>query len=405
MKVLINTLPYYNKGQGGLRTYTVGLLRALRDSNADMEWRVILRHAEMDEIGLRGDPRFRQAPTTALTRLFNVPGARFGWRHLAEQHALPLVAGGYDLVHYLDSYGPMGGLGRTPLLLTIHDIIPLMDKPYFSGWVKTYLSRLMRASIPRATGLIIDSRVTADDVMARLGIPPARLTVIPIGINERFRPAPPAEVRRAAAAHGITGPYLIFVGGISPRKNVARLIRAFARARAAQRLPHQLVLVGKLAWEFEDVLAAIDEVKLGDHLRLLGHVPDGDITPLISGADALTFLSLDEGFGLPVVEGMACGTPVLTSNVSSLAEVGQGAAMLINPLDDAAIEAAISQLCQDAPLRDRMRALGLAHAQRYRWSTIAEAVIAVYRHLGARPLPAASFPLSSATTTRKRLGP
>ncbi len=402
MRILINTLPYYNKGLGGLRTYTVGLLKALHASDADMEWHLVLRRADMEELGIASDPRFKCAPTTALTRLFKIPGARFGWRHIAEQTVLPLVAGGYDVVHYLDSYGPMGGTGRTPLLLTIHDIIPLMDKPYFSGWVKTYLSRLMRHSIPKATALIIDSRVTADDVVAKLAYPANRFMIVPIGINDRFTPATATEMQRVRGTYALAGPYLIFVGGISPRKNVARLIRAFAEVKARYRLPHQLVLAGKLAWEFEDVLQAIEEVKLGADLKVLGHVPDGDIPPLITGADAMTFISIDEGFGLPVVEAMACGTPVLTSNVSSLAEVGGDAAMLINPLDDQAIQTALAQLCQDAPLREQMRARGLAHAGRYRWPVVADTVISIYQHLAQRVPLSASYQLSSVTATAKR---
>jgi glycosyltransferase involved in cell wall biosynthesis len=381
MRILINTLPYYNKEQSGLHTYIRGFLQALHHTRADMEWHVLLRHEDIEACGIANDSRFHSATTSSLTQLYKIPGARFAWRHIADQTIGPLLSNNFDVVHYLDSYGPTHGLGRTSLLLTVHDILPLLNNDYHSGWVKRYLSMLMERSIPRASFILAISEATASDIERVLHIPRGQIAVVPNGIGNQFQPSPLEERQRVAQYYGLTGPYLIYVGRISPRKNVARLIHSFARARQLYHLPHQLALVGGIGWDAQDVSAAITEVDLGDTIRVLGHVPEADVPPLLSGADAMTLISLSEGFGLPVAEAMACATPVLTSNVSSLQEVANGAALLVDPTDDNAITNAIARICQDSALREKLRVAGLNNSRRYRWSSVAQAAVDIYRWL------------------------
>ncbi len=393
MRVLINTIPLYGKTPG-LRTYTANLLRALHASDADMEWHVLLHPADVERLGLGADPRFHSIALSRLTGLAAIPGVRFLWRNATEQLPLAALSRRFDLVHYLDSYGPLLAPTSVPVVLTVHDLIPLSAERYFSWWAQAYLAALMRRTIPRARALLAVSAHTGRQLTTRLGIPPERVVVVPNGIDPRFRPQSASERRRVADRYGLPDRYVIYAGSIHPRKNVARLIRAFASARQEHAFPHHLILVGGLGWHFEDVLAAMREVNAAsgaEVLRSLGRVPEADLAPLIAGADCLAYPSLDEGFGLPVVEAMACGTPALTSDGSALREVAGDAALLVDPRDEASIAAGLARLLSDESLRVALREAGLARAARLSWGAVAEAVLAVYRQV-ARPSPCLRAP-------------
>jgi glycosyltransferase involved in cell wall biosynthesis len=348
-----------------------------------MEWHVILRPQDAERLALNSDARFQLAQYSFLAHALEVRGVRFMWRNIVDQALTVWFAPRYDVVHYVDSYGPVRPAPRTPVAITVHDILPLLERRYFSPWVARYLGSLMKASMPKASALMAVSGYTARLLTARLHIPPERIVVIPPGVDERFRPSTPAALQATATRYKLTMPYIVYVGSINPRKNVDRLIQAFARARRDHDLPHQLLLVGEFGWQYDQVLAAITTAALGDAIRVLGHVPAKDVPELISGAVCLAYPSLEEGFGLPVIEAMACGTPVLTTAGSSLKEVARDAALLVDPTSEDAIAQAIVRLIQDEELRDSLRTAGLARARDFKWNQVAAAVIEVYRRVAA----------------------
>lgn len=386
MRVFINTVPLYGNGPG-LRTYTAGLVRGLHESDADMEWHVVVSPEDADRLGLRTDSRFRCLRLSSLTPLSRVPGVRFAWRNGMDQLAGAAQAARCDVLHYLDSYGPVLPL-RTPTVLTVHDLIPLLSHHYHVGWVRAYLAAAMRTSIPRAAAILAVSTATANQLTATMGVAPATISVVPNAVDERFHPATPDDRARIAQTYHFQAPYIACVGSISPRKNVARLVRAFAHAKRTHHLPHSLILAGGLGWQYDDMFEAIREVDLGEQIRVLGRIPDADIAPLIACASVLAYPSLEEGFGLPVVEGMACGTPVLTSAASSTQEIGGGAALLVDPTSVEEIAAGLGRLCTDVQLRRQLSAAGLLRARGYRWSSVASAAIEAYRGAAHRRQPA-----------------
>ena len=389
MRVFINTIPYYGKGEG-VRTYTSGLLRALHASSAEMEWQVVLHPQDFEKLGLNTDPRFRLWPCYPRSSA----GLRFVWRNGIDQVVVPVHAARCEIVHYLDSYGPLvspltlhSAQGATRVVLTVHDLIPLVNTAYHTSWVRRYLATLMRASIPHAAALFADSQTTASDLVTRLRIPAERISVVPMGVDNRFRPATVEERRRVMATYELTAPYILTVGTIEPRKNLARVVRAFAQARRRYQLPHQLLIVGKPGWGYQDLQRAIAEAQMGSAVRLMGYLPAEDIAPLISQADLLVYLSLEEGFGLPVAEGMACGAPVLTSSVSSVAEVAGEAAATVDPLNVEEIAQTLATLCRDHVQRDHLAQAGLVRAREYTWERVAAATLTTYTRL-MTPLPA-----------------
>lgn len=380
MRILINTVPFYGRG-AGVRTYTTQLLRALHASNADMEWHVALHREDAEHLGLTSDRRFRLTSLSRFARPPAVPGLRFVWWNTFDQLAVPRSCSPkkFDLVHYLDSYGPSLWIPKTPLILTVHDLIPLTGKDFYAGWMRRQLAFSMRHTIPNAVSLLAVSDATAYALEKMLHIPPDRIKVVTLGVDKRFRLTSSHERAAIVQRYGITAPYVINVGTIEPRKNLARLVYAFALAKHRFNLPHQLLLAGKPKWKADDVMAAIAEVNLGSAIRMLGFVPDEDIAPLIGAADVLAYPALEEGFGLPVIEGMACGTPVLASITSPIAGQLGHAALLVDPLSVDVMAAAIGELCVNPERRAAMSAEGLARARKYSWGRVADATTEAYR--------------------------
>lgn len=379
MRVLINTVPFYGKG-AGLRTYTTQLLRAFHASRADMEWHVSLRNEDAEALGLVSDSRFHLTRIAPVSRPPRVPGVRFAWWNTIDQFIVPGYSKPekYDLVHYLDSYGPAFRMPRIPYVLTVHDVIPLTGHDFYAGWTRRYLASLMRRTIPRAAAIMADSDTTAQALRDLLDIPSNRIAVALLGVDETFHPTSADERAEVLQRYHVTNPYIINVGTIEPRKNLVRLVHAFAQAKRHLDLPHHLLIAGKPKWKADDVTTAIDETGLSSAIHLLGFVPDEDIAPLIGGAHVLAYPSLEEGFGLPVIEGMACGVPVIASVNSPLAEDIGTAALLVDPLDVNAMATALGEICTNAEKRATMSAEGLARAQRYSWGHVADATLDMY---------------------------
>lgn len=381
MRVVLNTVPLYGKGAGA-RTYTAQLLRALSASDADMEWLVALRPSESERLGLNRDARFRRLPIASPAAPPSAPGARFLWRNALEQAIIPLQARRYDVLHYLDSYGPVARPRGVPLALTVHDILPLTHPEYFRPRSRRYLAPLMSRTIPRADAIMAISGATAQTLIDRLHVSPERIRVVHNGVEPLFRPAPAAEVARARRRYGIEWPYLIAVGAIERRKNLPRVIRAFAQARREAGLPHHLLLVGSAGLGDEEVVEAITSAGVAGLTHLLGYTPRADLPALLTGADVALYLSLAEGFGLPIIEAMACGTPVIASTAPALVEVAGDAALLVDPTDEEGITRALTDLCRDPAGRSRLSQAGVEQARRYTWARVADEAIRLYGALG-----------------------
>ncbi len=290
MRVFINTVPFYRKG-AGVRTYTTQLLRALHASNADMEWHIILQEDDAERLGLANDNRFHFNRLSAVVRPPRVPGLRFVWWSALDQLAIPgaCTPRKYDVIHYLDSYGPAFHTPNVPLVLTVHDIMPLTENDHHASWVRRYLASLMRRTIPNAMTVLAVSDATAFALEKVLAVPAERIRVSALGVDERFRPPSAHERVAVLGRYGITAPYIINVGTIEPRKNLVRLVRAFAQAKRQFGIPHQLLIAGNPKWRADEVTAAIAEANAGHVIRLLGFVSDEDIAPLMAGLMSLHF--------------------------------------------------------------------------------------------------------------------
>jgi glycosyltransferase involved in cell wall biosynthesis len=271
-------------------------------------------------------------------------------------------------------------LRGVPTVLTVHDLIfrrlPEHHKP-LNRW---YLNLTMPLYCARATHIIAVSEHTRRDLMAAYGVFPERITVIPEAAAAGFAPAPAAAVEAARARYHLPERYLLTVGTLEPRKNLARLLAAWERLYRSGAAP-PLVIAGQRGWLVDSFFAALERSPARDGVLLTGFVDDDDLPAVYSGAELFVLPSLYEGFGLPPLEAMSCGVPVVCSNTSSLPELADGAALLFDPRSVEAIAAALERALSAADLRADLRQRGLARARQYTWEATARQTLAVYQRV------------------------
>jgi glycosyltransferase involved in cell wall biosynthesis len=268
-----------------------------------------------------------------------------------------------------------------PSVVTIHDLGYLAFPAAHTARRRLELHLTTRWSLHAARHVIAISQATRADLVRHYGADPARVSVVYHGLSPAFRPIEDGACQAAARArHGLSRPYFLYVGTIQPRKNLTRLIEAFARAlpRLVQAgATPLLALAGREGWLSAAITRRAHELGVADHVRFLGYLPDSDLPALLSGALAFVFPSLYEGFGMPVLEAMACGAPVLTSTSSALPEVAGEAALLVDPADTDAIAAGLAHLAAEPALRAALRTRGLVRAAEFTWDRCARATLEV----------------------------
>jgi len=356
---------YRNAGVG---RYIYYLLQALAERRDGTRYTVFCHDAPRPGDPARGDDmRF------VTSRLDTIEPTR---RILYEQAVLPwLLPGRVDLLHAPVNVVPL--LASVPTVVTVHDLAFMAMPERFLPAKRRYLETFTRLTMGKARHVIADSEHTRGDLIRLLGVPPERVTAVPLGVNGDFHPPNEASKEAFRARQNLPAHYLLYLGTLEPRKNLVTLVRAYARLRRSG-LDWPLVLAGGKGWLYEDIFRAVAEEGLTEHVRFPGYVAYED-QPLWYGcATAFVYPSTYEGFGLPVLEAMACGTPVVASTASSVPEAAGDAAILVDPHDGEALAAAIERLANDATLRDDLSGRGLARAALFPWSRTAAETVRVY---------------------------
>lgn len=293
---------------------------------------------------------------------------------------------GVQLCHFTNSLAPLWS--NTPFVLTIHDASLFLYSQYHPR------SRLlaMRSLIPllarRAAAIITVSEQSRTDLQRILKLPNPNLFVIHEAAPATFQPVTQLERQKSIIQqYQLPARYILFVGTLEPRKNLYRLVRAFAQLRQ-KGFDHHLVLVGSFGWLMDSFLVEIHRLGIEKVVHYLGYVPLDVLPTLFSCAELFAFPSLYEGFGLPLLEAMACGTPVLTSNRSATAEVCADAAWLVNPEDEQEIAAGLAHLLSNPAQREELRYKGLARAGQFSWQRAAQETAKVYEYILETASPA-----------------
>ncbi len=262
------------------------------------------------------------------------------------------------------------------MVITIHDLSFIRFPELFRPANRLYLSAMTRVSARRARRIIAVSAHTRSATVQLLGVPAERIDVVYHGVEPTFRPLSPDDVAEFRRRRGLPERFVLAVGTLEPRKNHVRLLEAFARARDAT---VKLIFVGGKGWLYDELFTRVEQLGLRDAVCFPGYVENGELPYWYNAALCLAYPSLYEGFGLPVLEAQACGTPVLTSNLTSLTEAAGDAALLVDPYDVEALAAGLEQLLKDRPLRDELRERGIAHARQFSWPRAAQETVSVYR--------------------------
>jgi alpha-1,3-rhamnosyl/mannosyltransferase len=298
---------------------------------------------------------------------------------LRQQWAVPraLRRAGATLYHspyYLMPYRP--GL---PAVLTSYDVIPLLFPAYFSARQRLVYRLGHGLALRTASRVLAISQATGDDLVRHCGVDASDVVVTPLAADVHFRPQPREEIDRVRRACRLPEQYLLYLGTNKPHKNLVRLVRAWAMVRPADT---GLAIAGHWDARYPEARRVAEQSGLSHRISFLGPVAEGDLPALYGGALAFVFPSLYEGFGLPVLEAMACGTPAACSNVSSLPEVASDAALLFDPLDVESIALTLRRLVTDSGLRADLRECGLRRAAHFSWENTARQTLEVYRSCG-----------------------
>jgi glycosyltransferase involved in cell wall biosynthesis len=354
----------------GVVRYTDELVRALA-ARADTDVAVFVTRADDGLDGVRVE-RLRAPYPTPNEYL----------RALWEQSVVPRAVGRLrpDVYHSPNYILPLAL--RCPTVVTIHDLA-FLDAGLHRLRSHIYLSVLTALSLRKATRVICVSESTRHDLVRFFPHAAEKARVIGEGVDGRFRPASIAEVTAFRARHALTAPYILFVGTIEPRKNLTRLIDAYGVMLDSTGAPHELVIAGQRGWKDGAVWEAHLASRHRHRIRALGYLPDDELAAAYTGADVFAYPSLYEGFGLPPLEAMACGAPVLTSRTSSLPGVVGDSALLVEPRDTAALAAGLARLVCDPTERVRLRAKGVERAAGFRWERVAERTVEVYAEAAA----------------------
>jgi glycosyltransferase involved in cell wall biosynthesis len=307
------------------------------------------------------------------------PVVRIFWEQLLQP--LLLRRANVDLLHALAFVAPL--VAPCPFVVTVYDLSFMRYPEAFRPFNRWYLRYFTTHSVRRARTVIAISESTRQDVINFLGVPPERVQTIYCGAGEQFRPLPPAEVAAFKTAQKLPETFVLFLGTLEPRKNVEGLIRAYARWRERDPQAPPLVVAGGKGWYYRRIFQLVETLDLTSAVLFPGYVPQEALPLWYNAATLFVYPSYFEGFGLPVLEAMACGAPVITSTVSSLPEVAgaHDAARLVDPNDIELLAETLAGVMSQPDLRVRMRENGLAQAAKFKWEKTAQETVAVYRQV------------------------
>ncbi len=378
MRICVNASPAVHH-IAGLGRYTQELMTALLAIDSKNDYVAFYNRPGEAQVEPPLD-RLPRLTTNLATKPWRMSALLAHFARVPQDRLFPAV----DLFHATDHLLPR--LARVRSVFTLHDLVfrfyPETHKP-LNRW---FLTLMMPRFLEAADAVIAVSEWTKKDAIELYGLDEDKIRVVYEGVNPRFRPASAESISAVRQKYGILEKFILCVGTIEPRKNLTSLLEAYHSVRNGRR-DLKLVIVGKMGWLYEGFFRRLRELGLENEVIFPGFVPDEDLPSLYSAADLFVFPSLYEGFGLPVLEAMACGTPVVTSNSSSLPEVTGEATVLVDPNDVQALIRAMSAVLDNKELRGELHAKGLRQAAKFSWETAAYETLALYDKVLVRREP------------------
>ncbi len=370
----IDYTPAYEQG-AGIGRYVRELIAALARIDSETKYKLFVAGAGQHKpLPASPGPNFSWHTTRLSPRWL----ARL-WHKARIPYSVENWLGDIGLFHATDFVLPP--VHRTTYtILTVHDLSFVHVPQATSPRLKKYLDRVVPRSVLRADHVLADSYATKDDLVARYHTPPEKITVLWGGVDQRFRHVSDAhQLAAVRARYGLGNwPFLLTVGTVQPRKNYVRLCEAVSRIIPAYPDIH-LVIAGGKGWLDDPIYSTVARLGLEERIHFIGFVDDDDLPALYSMAEVVPYVSLYEGFGFPVLEAMACGTPVVASNTSSIPEVTGDAAILVDPIDVDAITEALQTVLASPALQSALKEKGLKQAAHFTWEDAARKLVEVYQ--------------------------
>lgn len=356
----------------GIGTYSRALWQGLHDLTADQPDVQIKPYA----FG-RNLPQLACGQPQVLAERYPVHALLSGFLKLPLKNSAA-VRKDVDLFHAPDHHIPR--IAGVKTIASVMDVIPMLHPEWIKNDLRSLKSWLFNVQIRQSDHVITISEFSKQDMVEHLGLAPERISVTPLGVEPVYFERVADDTRNAVLAkHGLKPGFFLFVGTLQPRKNLPRILQAFEQLPADVRKEHPLVIVGRDGWNNEELLPKLHQLEARGEGRWLSYLPQFDVMALLQSAVALTFPSLYEGFGLPVIEAFAARCPVIASNSTSLPEVAGDAAWQVDPYDVDSIHAAMLAVISQDALREQKVQLGLARARHYTWHECARQTLDVYR--------------------------
>ena len=372
-QIAIDYTAAYEQG-AGIGRYVRELVAHLAQEDSNTPYRLFVAGAKTDNLPLVPADNFSWKPTRIspiwLTRI---------WHRLRFPLPIEVFTGSVDLYHATDFVLPPTRPG-TKTILTVHDLSFVRVPESASPPLKKYLDDVVPRSVHRATHVLADSTATKQDLIDLYGVSPDKITVLLCGIDSRFQRVS-GDMKEIRDKYKLADrPYVFSIGTVQPRKNYSRLIEALARLRD-RNYDVDLVIAGGKGWLAAPIYKTIEDTCMGAHVHFIGFAADQDLPALYSGAICVGYPSLYEGFGFPILEGMACGTAVITSNVSSMPEVAGDAALMVDPYDVDAITDALQRIIGDDDLRQSLIERGYERVKQFTWAGTAQQLRQIYHDI------------------------
>lgn len=358
--------------RAGIGRYTRGIVGALADLDRDNQYILIVPSdiGDAPPITGAGQMHFCRLPLAEWP-------LTIAWHRLRLPLYVDLFTGQLDLLHSPDFVLPPVRRART--IVTVHDLSFIRYPECAARGLVDYLNTVAPRSLRRADMILADSAWTRQDIINLLGMPAEKIRVVPAGVGPEYHPiSDQAALAAVRERYHLPQRFILHVGTLEPRKNLTRLMEAL-HAMTGQEPETRLVLVGGKGWLYEDIFASVERLGLANRVVFPGYVTEADLPAVYNLATVFAYPSLYEGFGIPPLEAMACGVPVVSSNSSSLPEVTGDAALLVEPTDTDALAAAILRALTDESLRQALRERGFARARAFSWPAAAEKLLDAYK--------------------------
>jgi len=360
---------------GGARRVAIRVLQELEKSHPNDEFITYsnTRFNDLDSLSIKQE--VIPTPSFCPQTIWN----QFVFPHIV----VPLRNRRYrpDIIHYTNNIVSYP-LGKIPAVVTIHDMTPFVISETFRHAHGAYQRAYFRYAAKHAAKIITVSQHSSEDICRLLNVPEKKIIVAPLAVDNDYHVIHNKKTSALLFEKiGVKGPFILYVGAVHPRKNLARLINAFAKLKETKGIPHKLVVAGTFRWLSKKVLTDSQFKRVETDVVFADGLSDSELACLYSACDLFVWPSLYEGFGLPILEAMTCGAPVVTSNCSSMPEVAGDAALLVDPSSEQEISDAMWRVIDDKELARKLRVLGKKRAQQFSWEKTAEKVYKVYQSL------------------------